>query len=152
MHLSQKANKSLMAVHTSDSTPSLAKVHTYSAVQTTCGNFNGFSGLNWLNCSVHSWCHPCCLLLGFLFPCRHVGELGVAATAAAYSLAREPYNFHRFLKPLHGQYWTFKTLRVLLSTQNASVAVFVQTSLKVWQPLGAHPLPLSIRSCMIERR
>lgn len=145
-----------MAVHTSDNTPSLAKVHTYRRAQTTCGNFNGFSGLNWFNCSVHSWCHPCCLFFFLLFfPCRHVGEQGVAATAAAaaaYSLAREPYNFHTFLKPLHGQYWTLKTLRVLLSTQNASVAVFVQTSLKIWQPLGAHPLPLSIRSCMIERR
>lgn len=37
-----------------------------------------------------------------------------------------------------------------LPFKHASVSARVQTRFKVWQPLSAHPLPLSIRSCVSE--
>lgn len=83
---------------------------------------------------------------------RHVGELGVAAcAAAAYSLARVTYNFDTFQRPRHGQYEKLENPTSALASQKCLSHCFVQTSFKVWQPLSAHPLPLSVRSCVSER-
>lgn len=103
-----------------------------------------------LNSSGHRWCHPW-VFFPFLWY-RHVGELGVAAcAAAAYSLARVTYNFDTFQRPQHGQYEKLENPTSAVASQKCLSHCFVQTSFKVWQPLSAHPLPLSIRSCVSER-
>lgn len=140
-------------------TPSLAKEHTHTIVEATCRRLQR---LFWITASIHRpvkllspQLMSLMLLFSFFFPwfawCSHVGELGVATPAAAYSLARVTYNFYTFLKPRHGQYGRLETLQAQLTAQNASDAALCEQVSRFDSHSVSIP-PLSTRGCVTERQ